>query len=99
MANQTIRQALVYVTNHPVMVGDPIDAPVWELVARGLFDMANRPDPSVRGAMAKATKAQSMLADRLVGKRRAGSRPMNGEVKQVEFVDLTVGEIGKDPVL
>lgn len=91
MAHKTIREALEYVTRHPVPVADPIDMPVWEHIARALFDLANNPNPKVRGGMARATRAQSMILDRMVGQRRAGTKPVSGAAQQVTFVDLTVG--------
>lgn len=90
----TIRQALQQVADYPVQLSDDLlQAPVYELVARSLFDIANRPDASVRGSMAKANKARKMILDRMVGKRRAGSHPATREVIQVEFIDLTGGEL------
>lgn len=90
----SIRQALQQVADYPVPVSDDVLAsPVHELVARALFDIANRPDASVRGSMAKANKARKIILDRMVGKRRAGSHPATRRVIQVEFVDLTGGEL------
>lgn len=91
---KTIREALQYVAEHPEPSGDPIDMPVWELVGRQLYDIANRPDATVRGAMARATKAQQMILDRKVGRRRAGSHPAQQRANTIDFVDLTQGAIG-----
>jgi hypothetical protein len=93
----TIRQALQQVADYPAMVDDDLlQKPMYELVARSLFDIANRPDASVRGSMARANKAREMILVRMVGKRRAGSHPATREVVQVEFIDLTGGgEIGE----
>lgn len=86
----TIRQALQNVADHPELETDEI---VWvhthELVARALFEIANRPDASVRGSMARANKARKMILDRLVGKRRAGSHPATRIDVPLEFEDLT----------
>lgn len=90
---KTIREALEYVAKHPEPSADPLDMPVWEHVSRALFEHANNPNPKVRGAMSRATKAQSMLLDRMVGKRRAGSKPLSASREQVEFLDLTDGMI------
>jgi len=84
----TIRQALQQVADYPVMV-------VYELVSRTLYDIANRPDANVRGSMGRANKARKLILDRLVGKRRAGSHPATGEVDQIDFIDLTGGELGE----
>jgi hypothetical protein len=91
--SKTVREALLYVADHPVPTTDPIDTPVWELIARALHDVATNPDPKVRGAMARATRAQQMILDRTVGRRRAGSRPISGAATAVEFRDLTAGAI------
>jgi hypothetical protein len=88
----TIRQALQNVADNPVMLTDEwIQVPVHELVARALFDIANRPDANQRGSMARANKARKMILDRLVGKRRAGSHPATKVQVEIEFIDLTGG--------
>ena len=90
----TIRQALQQVADYPVMVDDDLlQKPVYELVARSLYDIANRPDQNIRGSMARANKARKLLLDRLVGRRRAGSHPATREVVGIDFVDLTGGEL------
>lgn len=91
--HRTIRDALRYVSEHPEPSTDPIDMPIWEHVCRGLFEMANNPDTKIRGGMARATKAQGMILDRMVGKRRAGTKPVSGGRTQVAFLDLTEGLI------
>lgn len=92
MANMTVRQALQYVADHPVPATDVVlDQPVWELVARGLFQIANTPDAKVRGSMARATRAQKLLLDRMVGTRRPGTAPVSASVDPIDFVDLTQG--------
>lgn len=88
----TVRQALQNVADYPVPLTDEvIQMPVHELVARALFDIANRPDAAQRGSMTRANKARKMILDRLVGKRRAGSHPATRTEVQIEFVDLTGG--------
>lgn len=90
----TIRQALQQVADYPVMIDDDMLAkPVYELVARSLYDIANRPDAGVRGSMARANKARKMILDRLVGKRRAGSHPATRNAVSIDFIDLTGGEL------
>jgi len=94
MKNVTIRQALQHVADFPQPLDDEVlQMPVYELVARSLFDIANRPDASVRGSMTRANKARKMILDRMVGKRRPGSHPATNEVEQIDFVDLTGGEL------
>jgi hypothetical protein len=85
----TIRQALQNVADNPVMETDEvINVHVHELVARALYEVANRPDASVRGSLARANKARQMILNRLVGKRRAGSHPATRHEIPLEFVDL-----------
>lgn len=96
MAEVSIRQALQNVADHPQVGTDEIlQLPVHELVARALFEIANKPDGSVRGSMARANKARKMILDRLVGKRRPGTAPTSTEVTQLEFIDLTAGAINE----
>ena len=93
----TVRQALQQVADYPVPLDDVvIDKPVHELVARTLFDIANHPDAAVRGSMTRANKARRMILDRLVGRRRAGSHPATRTPINIEFVDLTGGEVRGD---
>jgi hypothetical protein len=92
--NVSIRQALQYVADYPEPISDElIQMPVYELVARSLFDIANRPDASVRGSMARANKARKMILDRLAGKRRAGTKPTIKGTVEIQFRDLTGGEL------
>ena len=97
----TVRQALQDVADRPYMETDEvIQLPVHELVCRNLFEIANRPDATQRGSMARANKARKLILDRLVGKRRAGSHPATRTEVQLDFVDLTgggeLGEPGED---
>ena len=94
MKHVTIQQALQNVVDKPYLDTDEIiQVPVHELISRTLFDIANRPDASVRGSMTKANKARKMILDRLVGKRRAGTNPAARSAIQMEFIDLTVNEL------
>lgn len=88
----TIRDAMQRVADNPVMLTDEvIQIPVHELVCRALFEIANKPDASTRGSMARANKARKMILDRLVGKRRPGSHPATRNRVDIDFVDLTGG--------
>jgi hypothetical protein len=88
----SIRQALQHVADYPEPVDDVVlNMPVHECVARALFDIANRPDQSVRGSMSRANKARKMIMDRLAGKRRTGTKPVSGVADEIEFLDLTGG--------
>lgn len=94
MAHVTVQQALQYVADHPVPAHDNLlELPVWELVSRELFEIANRPDVKVRGSMVRATKAQRVIFDRLVGVRKPGTKPVSSKAEEIEFVDLTQGVI------
>lgn len=94
----TVRQALQRVADYPTMLTDEIiQVHAHELVARTLYDIANRPDANERGSMTRANTARKMIMDRLVGKRRAGSHPATRTKVEVEFRDLTVHEIGEAP--
>ena len=89
--HKTIRQALTYVDRYPDWPETQrLDMPVWELVARNLFDIANQPNVRVRGSMAKATRAQKILLDRLTGTRRQGTNPAVRNSKSLKLRDLTV---------
>jgi hypothetical protein len=91
----TVRQALQNVANYPEpLTDDVVNMAVHELVARSLFDIANRPDASVRGSMSRANKARKMILERLDGKRRTGTSPALKDGSSIEFRDLTGGEIG-----
>ena len=87
--HKTVRQALESTANDPEIHGDTIAAPVWKLVCVTLFDIANKPDPKVRGAMARATRAQKIILDRMVGLRKPGSHPAQMTNDEIEFLDLT----------
>ena len=90
----TIKQALQRVTEHPEMeTDDMLSVPVYELVTRTLFEIANGVQFEQRGSLTKATQARSMIFDRMVGKRKPGSHPARHETASLDFVDLTGGEV------
>ena len=93
MAHITVRQALQRVAASKISSGAPIEAPVHELVSMALFDIANHPDPKKPGTMRRATRAQKIILDRMVGKRLPGSNPAAKKNSEINFVDLTVSEI------
>lgn len=94
--HKTIREALLYVSSHEEWsTASPVDAPVWEHVARALFDHATAPDTRVVGAVARATKAQKIILDRTTGTRRAGTHPAQRSQVQIQFEDMTGGAIGE----
>lgn len=91
----SIKEALQRVADRPVMDTDEvIQIPVHELVCRTLFEIANKPDAAQRGSMTRANKARKLILDRLVGKRRPGSHPATRTEVQIDFIDLTGGELG-----
>jgi hypothetical protein len=64
---------------------------VYELVCQALFQVANSPDSNVRGSFAKANRAQKLILNRMVGRRRPGTHPAQTRSEEIEFVDLTAG--------
>lgn len=90
-----IREALQRVADDPVMADDTevIQLPAHELVCRNLFEIANQPDANQRGSLMRANKARKLIMDRLVGKRRAGSHPATKTKVEIDFIDLTGGEL------
>ena len=72
MVKVSVKQALERVASAPPLDenADYTELRVHELVARALFDIANDPNPRKPGAMARATKAQRMILDRMVGTRK-----------------------------
>jgi hypothetical protein len=94
----SIRQALQNVANYPNPIDDDwLGKPVHELVARRLFDIANTPEANVRGSLARSNKARKMILDRLEGKRRSGTRPVSKVNVEINFIDLTGGELNGRP--
>ncbi len=93
MRTVSIQQALERVAKNPELATDVLlDVPAHELICRALFEIANSPDAKVRGSMARATRAQKMILNRMVGTRRSGTHPATRRDMQIEFVDLTGGE-------
>ena len=92
--HKSIAEALQYVADHPEpSTSAPIDSPVYELVGRALFHVANSPDGKVRGSFAKANRAQKLILNRMVGRRRPGTHPAQTRSEEIEFVDLTVSHV------
>lgn len=93
--SKTVQEALQYVSRHPVSTTPPIDMPVWELVARQLFEKAYTVG-GTKQAQKDANMAQKIIFDRLVGKRRTGTHPAVRSQEKVEIADWTkpAGEVG-----
>lgn len=91
----TIRQALVRVSNNWKAAEqlDWLDQPVHDLIGYTLFDVANSANGSIRGSVTRATRAQKIILNRMVGLRRPGSRPVTKNDDGLEFQDLTAGAL------
>ena len=97
MKSKTIKAALEYVPKHPDWSGGTrVDSPVWESVARTLFDLANHPDVRVVGAVNRATRAQKIILNRTTGTRRAGTHPAQRAQVKLNMVDLTGGGVDSE---
>lgn len=72
----------------------PINSPTHVLIAESLFRIANSPDPKKRGSVRRATQAQKMIMDRMVGIRLPGSNPAAKSSSKLDFVDLTTPALG-----
>ena len=92
-----VREALESYVRNPTTALEPIDTPVWWLVSQTLFEVANSPNTKIRSSLARATRAQKIIADRLVGTRRPGSHPAVAKDTKVAFIDLTQGMIEEAP--
>ena len=95
---RTVREALQHVADYPTPVDDEVvTTHTGELIARTLFDIANKPDANVRGSMNRANRARKMIMDRLAGKRRAGTAPARANTSEMLLIrDLTGKELTDD---
>ena len=99
MKAKSVQESLQYVATHPAESVEPtVDIPTWEILGQILFEIANSPNPRVRGSMGRATKAQKIIADRLTGRRRPGTHPAQVHDEQIELADLTVGVLDDSKV-
>ena len=90
--HRTLQEALQYVADHPEPSTDvALEMPVHELICRQLFELAMSPDAKVRGSLGRATRAQKLIMDRLIGRRRPGTHPAQAQGDDLEFDDLTQG--------
>jgi hypothetical protein len=97
MRKLTVREALQHVADYPQPVDDEvIRMHTGELIARTLYDIANKPDANVRGSMARANKARRLIMNYLAGRRRVGTAPHVKQVVSLKMNDLTGGEISGD---
>mgnify|MGYP001173712418 FL=1 len=97
MQKRTVREALQHVADYPRPVSDDMTTMhTGELIARTLYDIANKPDANVRGSMARANKARRLIMNYLAGRRRVGTKPHQKQVVILKMNDLTGGEISGD---
>lgn len=89
----TVNQALQRYARNPAEGPITVEDKIHEIVPRILFQIANNPDTKVRGSLARSSRAQRIILNRLVGLRRAGSRPVTLETEDIHFIDLTVQEL------
>ena len=90
----TVQQALNWVAHHPEPATDDfLELPVYELVSRSLFDIANHPDPNNRRSLQRSNKARRLIFARLVGTRRPGTHPAQRASEALLFRDLTQGAL------
>ena len=94
MQKRTIREALQHVADYPVPLSDDVvTMHTGELIARTLFDIANKPDANVRGSLARANKARRLIMNYLAGRRRVGTEPHTKQNDSLTMNDLTGGAI------
>lgn len=94
MQKRTVREALQHVADYPVALDDEVILMhTGELIARTLYDIANKPDANVRGSMARANKARRLIMNYLAGRRRVGTEPHQKSVVRLQMNDLTGGQV------
>lgn len=94
MQKRTVREALQHVADYPAPVDDEvITMHTGELIARTLYDIANKPDANVRGSMTRANTARRLIMNYLAGRRRSGTEPHEKKVASLRMQDLTGGAI------
>ena len=72
---------------------DFLHLPVHFLVCSRLMHIAQHPQMGNKTSQAAAVRAQKLILDRMVGKRRAGTHPAQGQKTMLKFKDLTQGAI------
>jgi hypothetical protein len=92
----TIQQSLQQVADNPRLPTDDLIAvPVHLLISYTLFEIANGAELDDKKSMARANTARTMIFQRLVGRRRAGSHPATRKSNELKFKDLTGDEDGE----
>ena len=93
MPHISIKTALEQVAANPALKSDNLlIMPVYEAVARKLYDISRNPSGTFRGQQ-RAVRAQKLIANRLAGLRGAGTLPVHEEPDEIEFLDLTGGAL------
>ena len=86
----SIQQSLQFVADNPeVKTDDLLSLPAHELISRTLFQIANDAQLHDKRSMARANTTHTIIFQRLVGKRRAGSHPATRKTTSLQFKDLT----------
>jgi len=95
--HKSIREALDYVAKNPEWPDiSRLEMPVWEVIARNLYDMATSADKD-RRAVNKRIRAQKIILNRYTGTRRTGTAPAVRNAKEVILHDLTAGHEAAGP--
>lgn len=96
--HKSVRDALLFVEKNPGWPATPrLDMPIWEFVARNLFEISMSGDERVVGSIGRATRASRIIMDRVTGTRRTGTAPAQRADRQITFRDL--GAIDDPPVI
>lgn len=90
--HKSVKQALEYVSNHPEPDKPPILMPIWELVARQLFQKAHQVG-GTKSEMKAANAATKIILERTTGRRRTGTHPAQVRDSKVVIADFTKKEI------
>lgn len=88
----TVKKALEYVSRHPTPDKPPIVMPIWELVARQLFQKAHQVG-GTKSEMKAANAAAKIILERTTGRRRTGTHPAQVKESKVVIADFTKKEL------
>jgi hypothetical protein len=95
-SKKTVREAILFVAQNPDRPSTPpLDMPIWELIARNLFEHATKPDARVQGSMNRSVRAQQIILNRTTGTRRTGTHPAQAADQRIKFADMTKGVINE----
>ena len=89
MKHKSVKEALEYVARHPTPPAiPPLAMPIWELVARQLFEAAGHIGGN-KNQMKVTNAASKIILDRVVGRRKTGTHPAVAQKQQVTIADFT----------